>query len=65
MKERGYHTQSIKRHYGGALRGLAHSQLYRQRGLFGVKLGSANRGRRLDAAERQAIEQKMRDEGRL
>jgi hypothetical protein len=39
--------------------------LYRQRGLFGVKLGPANRGRRLDAAERQAIEKKMRDEGRL
>jgi hypothetical protein len=32
---------------------------------FAVKLGPANRGRRLDAAERQAIEQKMRDEGRL
>jgi hypothetical protein len=26
---------------------------------------AANRGRRLDAAERQAVEQKMRDEGRL
>jgi hypothetical protein len=56
----------IKRHYGGGeLRGLSHSQLYRQRGLWGVKLGPASRGRRLDAAERQAIEQKMRDEGRL
>jgi len=44
---------------------LAHSQLYRQRGLWGVKLGPANRGRRLDAAERQTIEQKMRDDGRL
>src|SRR5262245_19593554 len=49
----------------GALRGLAHSQLYRQRGLWGVKLDPANRGRRLDAAERQTIEQKMRDDGRL
>jgi hypothetical protein len=47
------------------LRGLAHAQLYRQRGLFGVKLGPANRGRRLDDAERQAIEQKLKDEGRL
>jgi hypothetical protein len=28
-------------------------------------LGPANRGRRLDAAERQTIEQKMRDDGRL
>jgi hypothetical protein len=58
-----YHKQAVKRHYGGGLRGLSHSQLYRQRGLWGVKLGPANRGR-LDAAERQAIE-KMRDEGRL
>jgi len=41
------------------------SGLAAARGLWGVKLGPANRGRRLDAAERQAIEQKMRDEGRL
>jgi hypothetical protein len=39
--------------------------LYRQRGLHGIKLGPANRGRRLDAEERQAIEEKMRVEGRL
>ena len=44
----------------GELRGLA------QRGLRGVKLGPANRGRRLDAAERQAkvIEAKAIDAGR-
>ena len=65
MKKRGYHQQAIKRHYGGELRGPSHSQLYRQRGLWGVKLGPANRGRRLDATERQAIEKKMRDEGLL
>jgi hypothetical protein len=65
MKSGRYHQQTIKRHYSGGLRGLSHSQLYRQRGLYGIKLGPANRGRRLDAAERQAIEQKMRDEGRL
>src|SRR5262245_35793977 len=65
MKNRGYHKQAIKRHYGGALRGLAHNQLFAQRGLRGTTLGPGNRGRRLDAAERQAIEQKMRDEGRL
>ena len=66
MKRGRYHQQSLKRHYySGELRGLSHAQLYRQRGLWGVKLGAANRGRRLDAAERQAIEQKMRDEGRL
>jgi hypothetical protein len=33
--------------------------------LRGATLGPANRCRRLDAVERQAIEQKMRDEGRL
>jgi hypothetical protein len=42
-------------------------QLYRRRRLWGVKLGPANLGRRLDAAERQAIEQKIRalEEGRV
>ena len=65
MKRRQYHRRAIKRHYGGELRGLAHNQLFSQRGLRGTTLGPANRGRRLDAAERQAIEQKMRDEGRL
>jgi len=65
MSERGYHQQSIRRHHSGVLRGLARAQQFRQRGLWGVKLGPANRGRRLDAAERQAIEQKMRDDGRL
>jgi hypothetical protein len=55
MKQRGYHTQAIKRHYGGTLRGLAHTQLFKQRGLFGVKLGPANRGRRLDAARRNCV----------
>ena len=65
MNSGRYHKQAVRRHYGGELRGLSHSQLYRQRGLWGVKLGPASRGRRLDAAERQAIEQKMRDEGRL
>jgi hypothetical protein len=33
--------------------------------LRGTTLGPANRGRRLDDAERRAIEQKMRDDGRL
>ena len=65
MKERGYHHWAIKRHYGGELAGLAHSQLFSQRGLRGVKLGPANRGRRLNAVERQVIEQRMKDEGRL
>jgi hypothetical protein len=54
--KRGYHRQAVKRHYRGELRGAAHNQLFRQRGLWGVKLGPANRGRRLSDAERQAIE---------
>jgi len=43
---------------------LAHNQLFAQRGLRGIKLGPANRGRRLDAAERQAkvIEAKAIDD---
>jgi hypothetical protein len=65
MKRRQYYQRPVKRHYGGELRGLAHSQLFSQRGLRGITLGPANRGRRLAAAERQAVEQKMRDEGRL
>jgi hypothetical protein len=65
MKRRQYHQRTVKRHYGGELAGLAHSQLFSQRGFRGIKLGPANRGRRLSIAERQAIKQKMRDEGRL
>jgi hypothetical protein len=64
-KRRQYYKRTVKLHYGGELRGLAHNQLFQQRGLRGTTLGPANRGRRLSAAERQAIEQKMRDEGRL
>ena len=52
----------IKRHTSGVLRGLAHSQLFRPRGLYGVKLGPANRGRRLDTAERQALGRASRTE---
>ena len=65
MRRWRYHQRVIKRRYGGELRGLAHSHLVNQRGFRGIKLGPANRGRRLDDAERQVIEQKMRDEGRL
>jgi hypothetical protein len=42
-KKRGYHQQTVKQHYTGALRGLAHSQLFSQRGLRGTTLGPANR----------------------
>jgi hypothetical protein len=65
VKRRQYYKRAVKRHYGGELAGLAHNQLFSQRGFRGSKFGPANRGRRLDAAERQAIEQRMRDEGEL
>lgn len=39
--------------------------LTKQRGLKGSKLGPASEGRRLDAAERQKIEDQMRREGKL
>jgi hypothetical protein len=48
MKRRQYYQRPVKRHYGGVLRGLAHNQLFSQRGLRGTTLGPANRGRRLD-----------------
>jgi hypothetical protein len=48
MKRRQYYKRTVKRHYGGELAGLAHSQLFSQRGLRGTTLGPANRGRRLD-----------------
>jgi hypothetical protein len=51
MKRRPYYKRTIKRHYGGEPRGLAHTQLFGQRGLRGTKLGRANRGRRFDAAQ--------------
>jgi hypothetical protein len=43
--------------------GLEHAQLFLQQGFRGTTLGPANGGRRLDAAECQAIEKRMRDEG--
>ena len=41
MRRRQYYKRAIKRHYGGELRGLAHSPLFSQRGLHGIKLGPA------------------------
>jgi len=38
-KRRQYHQRTVKRHYCGELRGLAHSQLFQQRGLRGTTLG--------------------------
>ena len=41
MKRRQYYKRTIKRHYGGELAGLAHNQLFSQRGLRGTTLGPA------------------------
>jgi hypothetical protein len=43
-ERRQYYKRAIKRHYGGELRGQAHTQLVRQHGLRGTTLGPANRG---------------------
>ena len=48
------------------LRGLSHQQQgKRQRGFKGSKVGPASPGRRLSAAEREAIEVRMKAEGTL
>jgi hypothetical protein len=59
IKRRQYHRRAVKSPRASA------AQLFRQRGLRGTTLGPANRGRRLDAVERQASERKMQDEGWL
>ena len=48
MKRCEYYKRTVKHHYGGELCGLAHAQLFRQRGLRGVMLGPANPGRRVE-----------------
>jgi hypothetical protein len=42
MKRRQYYKRTVKRNYGGELRGLAHNQLFSQRGLRGTTLGPAD-----------------------
>ena len=54
-----------KRGVNGKVRGLTDAQYLRRRVLRGSTLGPANKGRRLSDAERQAVEQRMRDQGRL
>jgi hypothetical protein len=53
MKRRQYYKRVVKRHHGGELRGLAHSQLFNQRGLRGTIVAPAS-----TPPSRQAIEQK-------
>lgn len=65
IKAAKFHTRSIKRHFGGELRGFGAQQLFRQRGLKGATLGPANAGHRLSGDERKVIEERLRDEGLL
>lgn len=65
FKNRHYHEQARRADYGSELRGISHTQLQRQRGLRGSTLGPANEGRRLSDAEREEIERKLREQGRL
>lgn len=51
--------------FGAALRGLGGLQTSHIRALKGSTFGAANKGRKLSAAERQAIEDQMRREGKL
>lgn len=60
-----YHERSMRANYGAELKGFGHSQLQKQRGLRGTTLGPASSGRRLSAAERAAIEDQMRRDGKL
>lgn len=61
-KQTPYWNQRVRNEQ--RIAGLAPT-LTNQRGLKGAKLGPANSGRRLTAAERKAIEDQMRREGRL
>lgn len=51
--------------FGHELRGLGGLQTVHIRALKGSTFGAANAGRRLDPAERRAIEERMRQEGKL
>ena len=65
MKEAAYWNQKRYAVNRKELDGLGHTQLKRQRGLRGIKLGPANEGRRLSAEERQEIEASLRQAGKL
>jgi hypothetical protein len=51
--------------FGRELRGLGGLQTSHIRALKGSKIGPANAGRRLSSAERKAIEDQMRKDGKL
>ncbi len=65
MKEAAYWNQKRVAVHRRELDGLSHTQLKRQRGLKGTKLGPASPGRLLNADERQAIELELKANGKL
>lgn len=51
--------------FGAGLQGVGAAQTAHVRALRGSKLGPASAGRRLTAAERRAVEEQMRRDGKL
>jgi hypothetical protein len=64
-KVKYYQEKILAETYNWELKGLSHRQLSVQRGLRGIKLGPVGPGRKLSEPERKAIEQKLREEGKL
>lgn len=62
MKQQPYWNRRVREER--RIEGLAPT-LTNQRGLKGAKLGPASEGRKLSPAERRAIEEQMRRDGRL
>lgn len=67
-RERGtgeYYNKKVKADYAPELSGLSHTQLSKQRGFKGIKLGPVAPGRKLSKEEVAEIEKRMREEGKL
>lgn len=70
MRKRGRQSKILPKYeliedFGPALRGLGGLQTSRIRAFPGSKFGAASRGRHLSQAEVDAIEEKMRADGKL
>ena len=60
-----YWNAKVEAKYPANLKRLSHLPLDKMRGLRGGKLGPANSGKHLSKAERKAVEQKLRAEGKI
>lgn len=65
MTNNKYYNRKVIAKYDYTLKGLSHTQLTKQRGFKGTKLGPAGFVHKLSREECKAIEQKMREEGKL